>query len=146
VANLVGTLAGGDALIGLRSRGQSLHPFDRVEKMQAAAEAQFRRSEQQLQTHLDDTEKQLASLRGGAGTNAQAVITPDQRAAIDKLRADVVETRQQLRAVQLNLKRDIDGLQTSLRLFDIVFVPVVLTIFAIALALVRRGRRRGARA
>ena len=147
VANLVGTLAGGDALIGLRSRGQSLHPFDRVEKMQAVAEAQFRRSEQQLQTHLDDTEKQLADLRGGgAGTSAQAVITPDQRAAIDKLRADVVDTRQQLRAVQLNLKRDIDGLQTSLRLFDIVFVPVVLTIFAIALALVRRSRRRGARA
>ena len=27
VANLIGTLAGGDALIGLRSRGDTNHPF-----------------------------------------------------------------------------------------------------------------------
>ena len=65
VANLIGTLAGGDALIGLRSRGDSNHPFILINQMQGEAEARFRQTEQTLQKHLDDTEKQLSTLRQG---------------------------------------------------------------------------------
>src|SRR6185312_7344015 len=88
VANLIGTLAGGDALIGLRSRGDTNHPFVLVSRMQSEAEAKFRQTEQALQKHLDDTEKQLRSLRQGSAdakepASAQAVITPEQRTAID---------------------------------------------------------------
>ena len=104
VANLIGTLAGGDALIGLRSRGDSNHPFIMINQMQGEAEAKFRQTEQALQKHLDATEKQLSALRQGpAGADqaqAQAVITPEQRTAIDAARKDIVDTRQQLRAVQ----------------------------------------------
>ena len=105
VANLIGTLAGGDALIGLRSRGDTNHPFILVNQMQSEAEAKFRQTEQALQKHLDDTEKQLAHAAPGPAAsseqaNAQAVITPEQRAAIDAARKDIVDTRQQLRAVQ----------------------------------------------
>src|SRR6185312_223737 len=87
VANLIGTLAGGDALIGLRSRGDTNHPFILVNQMQGEAEAKFRQKQQALQKHLDDTEKQLRTLRQGPSGNEQAtaaaVITPEQRAAID---------------------------------------------------------------
>jgi ABC-type uncharacterized transport system involved in gliding motility auxiliary subunit len=151
VANLIGTLAGGDALIGLRSRGDTSHPFVLVNQMQSEAEAKFRQTEQALQKHLDDTEKQLRSLRqgsssGGEQANAQAVITPEQRAAIDAARKDIVDTRQQLRAVQFDLNRDISRLETELRLFNIVLVPALLAIAAIALGVVRRRRRARARA
>jgi ABC-type uncharacterized transport system involved in gliding motility auxiliary subunit len=151
VANLVGTLAGGDALIGLRSRGETTHPFILVNQMQSEAEAKFRQTEQALQKHLDDTEKQLRTLRqgsssGGEQANAQAIITPQQRAAIDAARKDIVDTRQQLRAVQYDLNRDISRLETGLRLFNIVLVPALLAIAAIAIGLVRRNRRARARA
>src|ERR1700722_903617 len=82
VANLIGTLAGGDALIGLRSRGDTNHPFILVNQMQSEAEAKFRQTQQALQKHLDDTEKQLRALRQGGNdsdkASAQAVITPEQ--------------------------------------------------------------------
>jgi ABC-type uncharacterized transport system involved in gliding motility auxiliary subunit len=151
VANLVGTLAGGDALIGLRSRGDTNHPFLLVNQMQGEAEAKFRQTQQALQQHLDDTEKQLRALRQGpAGgseqANAQAVITPEQRAAIDAARKDIVDTRQQLRAVQFDLNRDISRLETMLRVFNIVLVPTLLAIAAIALGIVRNRRRARARA
>jgi len=151
VANLVGTLAGGDALIGLRSRGDTSHPFVLVNRMQSDAEAKFRQTQQTLQKHLDDTEKQLRELRQGPGgatdkAGAQAVITPEQRAAIDAARKDIVDTRQQLRAVQYDLNRDISRLETGLRLFNIVLVPVLLAIAAIAIAIIRRNRRARARA
>jgi ABC-type uncharacterized transport system involved in gliding motility auxiliary subunit len=151
VANLVGTLAGGDALIGLRSRGDTNHPFLLVNQMQGEAEAKFRQTQQALQQHLDDTEKQLRALRqGSAGgseqANAQAVITPEQRAAIDAARKDIVDTRQQLRAVQYDLNRDISRLETGLRVFNIVLVPALVAILAIALGIVRSRRRARARA
>jgi ABC-type uncharacterized transport system involved in gliding motility auxiliary subunit len=152
VANLVDTLAGGDALIGLRSRGDSNHPFTLVNAMQAEAEAQFRQTQQTLQSHLDAVQKQLQTLRQGSNSgdteqaaNAQAVITPDQRAAIDAARKDIVDTRQKLRAVQYDLNRDISHLENEMRVFDIVAVPAVLTILAIVLGLVRRRQRARAR-
>jgi ABC-type uncharacterized transport system involved in gliding motility auxiliary subunit len=150
VADLVGTLAGGDALIGLRSRGDTSHPFVLVNQMQSDAEAKFRRTEQALQKHLDETEQQLRSLRQGPATgdqaNAQPVITPQQRAAIDTARKDIVDTRQQLRAVQYDLNRNISQLETELRIFNIVLVPALLAIAAIILGVLRSRRRSRARA
>jgi ABC-type uncharacterized transport system involved in gliding motility auxiliary subunit len=148
VANLVGTLAGGDALIGLRSRGSSVRPFELVEGMQRTAEARFRATEQQLQAHLDETQKKLTELRTGRGASggANAVISEAQRSAIDDLRRDATSTRGQLRNVQLELRRDIAALETRLRLFNILAVPAALTILAVVLGLARRSRRARARA
>jgi ABC-type uncharacterized transport system involved in gliding motility auxiliary subunit len=165
VADLIGTLAGSDALIGLRSRGDTSRPFTLVAQMQSDAEAKFRQTQQTLQAHLDETEKQLRSLRSGGGQddNAQgggtqadgtqdggtqdggsqqdAVITPAQHAAIDAARQDMLETRQKLRAVQLALNRDISTLADEMRVFTIVLVPALLTILAISMGVVQRRRR-----
>lgn len=148
VANLIGTLAGSDALIGLRGRGDTNRPFTLVQQMQGAAEAQFRQTEKALQAHLDDVEKQLRTLRTGNGdaSKTEAVITPEQRAAIDAARQDVLATRQKLRAVQLALNHDIDRLEMDLRLFTIVLVPALLTILAIVMGIVQSRRRARARA
>ena len=145
VANLIGTLAGGDALIGLRARGPSIRPFDLVTRMQADAEARYRQTQQALQQHLDAVEKQLQQLRQGGKDEAQAVITPAQRQAIDSARQDIVDTRGKLRAVQFDLNRDIGRLQTQLLIFNVAMVPVLVAIGAMALAFVRRRRRMAAR-
>jgi ABC-type uncharacterized transport system involved in gliding motility auxiliary subunit len=149
VANLVGSLAGGDALIGLRSRGVTNHPFTRVEELQSDAQAQYSQTEKALRTHLEEVEKQLRGLRSGdnerGGRPAEAVITPEQRAAIDTARADIVKTRRQLRDVRLQLNHEISALELRLRILNIVLVPALLTILAVALALLQRARRARAR-
>ena len=173
VANLIGTLAGSDALIGLRSRGDTNRPFTLVAAMQSQAEAQFRQTQQALQQHLEDVEKQLQTLRSGEGRSGEgrsglggsgeggslgagdigqgeraqsdAVITPDQRAAIDTARQDILQTRQKLRAVQLALNRDISELETEMRVFTIVLVPALLTVLAITMGILQRRRQARAR-
>lgn len=147
--NLVDTLAGGDSLIGLRSRGESLRPFDAVDDIRRNAELAYRQTERGLQQKLEAAEKKLRDLRQGErgqGSQTAAVITAEQRATIDQVRHEIVDTRRQLRNVQLDLRRDIDRMETRLRLFNIVLVPALLTLFAIGLALVRRQRRAAARA
>ncbi len=153
VANLIDTLAGGNALIGLRARGDSSRPFTLVDQMQEQAEAQFRQTEHRLQDHLDAVQRQLTTLRQGnsggemeEAANMQAIITPAQRAQIEAARKDILETREQLRTVQYDLNRNIDHLEDELRIFDIVLVPAVLTVAAIVLGMWRNRRRAKARA
>ena len=118
-----------------------------VNEMQSKAEATFRQTERRLQRHLDETEKQLQQLRhGGAEGASQALITPEQRGVIDSLRKDIGDTRAQLRAVQLNLNRDISRLRAWLQFFNIVLVPALLAVAAIVLAILRSRRRARARA
>ncbi|WP_342452381.1 Gldg family protein [Pararoseomonas baculiformis] len=145
VANLADTLAGGDSLISLRSRGESLRPFTLVEAMRAEAEARYRQTERGLTERLQATERRLRELRQGPAGNNQAVITPEQRAEIEAARAEIVSTRQQLRAVQRELRQGIEGLESRLRLVNIALVPVLITLFAIGLALLRTRRRAAAR-
>jgi ABC-type uncharacterized transport system involved in gliding motility auxiliary subunit len=152
VANLIDTLAGGNALIGLRARGDSNRPFTLVDQMQEQAEAQFRQTEHRLQDHLDAVQKRLTTLRQGNGgseteqaANMQAIITPTQREQIEAARKDILETREQLRTVQYDLNRNIDHLEDELRIFDIVLVPAVLTVAAIVLGMLRNRRRAKAR-
>lgn len=153
IVNLVDTLTGSDSLISLRSRGESLRPFELVEDIRRNADAQYRQTERQLQQRLEETEHRLRELRqgvpgaaaSGERGQAQTVITPEQRAEIDKARDEILRTRRELRTVQLELRRDIERLETVLRIVNIALVPALLTIFAIGLAVVRARRRAAAR-
>jgi ABC-type uncharacterized transport system involved in gliding motility auxiliary subunit len=151
IANLADTLAGSDALISLRSRGESLRPFELVDDIRRQADAQFRQTERQLQARLEETEKRLRELRQGGpaavpGNAApQPVITPEQRAEIDAARDEIIRTRRELRDVQLDLRRDIEALESLLRAANILLVPTLLTIIVVVLAIMRHRRRALAR-
>ncbi|MCA3363340.1 MAG: Gldg family protein [Roseomonas sp.] len=149
IANLVDTMAGGDALISLRSRGESLRPFEVVDDIRRDAEARFRQTERELTQRLEATERRLRELRqgpqGGERGQTNAVINAEQRAEIDAAREEILRTRQQLRAVQLELRRDIEGLETRLRILNIAAVPVLLTILALVMGIARARRRAAAR-
>jgi ABC-type uncharacterized transport system involved in gliding motility auxiliary subunit len=151
VVNLADTLAGSDAMISLRSRGESQRPFEMVEAIRREADAQFRQSEQQLTERLQATERRLRELRQGTGGGgernaSQTVITPEQRAEIDRAREEIAATRRQLRAVQLEMRRDIEALETWLRVANIALVPALLVVLAVVLGVLRARRRRAARA
>ena len=153
VVNLLETLSGSDALISLRSRGESARPFELVEEIRREADAKYRQTERALQERLERTEARLRELRGGAtpasaaaGERVQAVVTPEQRAEIDATREEIQRTRRELRSVQLELRRDIEGLEGVLRFANIALVPVLLVLFAVGLAVLRARRRARAAA
>ena len=53
----------------------------------------------------------------------------------------MLQTRQKLRAVQLELNHDISTARDEMRVFTIVLVPALLTVLAIAMGIVQRRRR-----
>jgi ABC-type uncharacterized transport system involved in gliding motility auxiliary subunit len=148
VLNAVENLTGSGDLISLRTRETVQRPFTVVQELQAKAGEQFQQKEKDLQQHLSQTQQRLHELEQGGNAQAgtEAGLTPAQQAEIERFRRDARDTRNQLRDVQHNLRKDIDSLGTWLAFINIALVPILIAIFAIALAAYRRRRRLHARA
>ena len=143
VFNILDNLSGSNALVDLRGRGLSSRPFDLINQIQGAAEVRYRRTEQELMGRLQDTQKKLSDLQvERSGEGGTAILSDEQKSMIGKFRADLVSIREQLRDVQRALKQDIEGLQTGLKALNIWAMPVIVSLIALVMALVRRSRRR----
>jgi len=147
VINALEQMAGGAALTDLRGRGVSWRPFERIQAMEAEASKKYSAKEQQLTKKLKDTQEKLAQLSKTAadakakGKNANAILTPDQLKAIEKFKAELLTTREELRTVQFELRRDVDSLKSKLTALNVGGVPLVVGAIALLIAL-RRSRRQ----
>ena len=145
VANAVEVLAGGQDLVDLRSRGTVARPFEVVQRIQRSADDRYAAEQKSLEEKLKQAQAKLHSLTTGEGAGNAATLTAEQTKEIDKFRADMLTTRQQLRQVQAALRQDIGHLKVILEFFDIALMPIVVVVAAIVIAALRPRRRRMAR-
>jgi ABC-type uncharacterized transport system involved in gliding motility auxiliary subunit len=137
--NALDNLSGSDALISVRSRGRFSRPFEVVEALQREAEAQFRVKEEDLQKRLAETDQKLASLQQQDPTKALE-LTPEQQATVQQFIAEKLRIRKELREVRFQLNADIEALGRTLKLLNILAVPLLLTFGVLALWLWRRRK------
>jgi ABC-type uncharacterized transport system involved in gliding motility auxiliary subunit len=142
VADAIDVLAGGQDLIGLRSRGTAARPFTVVDRIHREAQARYSAEEQALRTKLKATQAQLADLTGKDQADSPATLSPEQTRAIEQFRADMVQTRRQLRNVQAALRRNIEELKEEFEFLDIALIPIIVAVVAIVVGAVRVKRRR----
>ncbi len=142
LVNALDNLSGNEALISLRSRGLSVRPFYKIQDLQNAAEDRYRETEQKLTAKLKDLQGKLAGLKVEA-PGAQATLTSEQTKAFNQFRTEMLDVRKQLRDVQHNLRKDIESLDTRLKILNIWTVPLVVAVLAVILAIFRRRRYSG---
>jgi len=140
VINAIDNLSGSNDLIGLRSREKSARPFEKVQELKRETEQQFRDKERQLQANLQETERKIGELQRQKQGGSALILSPEQRAEIEKFRAEQVKTRKDLRSVQHELTKNIESLGTSLKVINIVAIPLIVMVLATILALVRNSR------
>ena len=148
VINALDNLSGSSDLIGLRSRGKSNRPFVLVQSMRLAAEQKFQAEERKLKKSLEKSTARIAELESraqGAGGGGN-LLTPEQAAEIKLARTQVLKTRKQLRDVQHNLNREIDGLEARLKFANVGLMPLAVAVVAAMLAVMGIRRRRRAAA
>jgi ABC-type uncharacterized transport system involved in gliding motility auxiliary subunit len=141
VINALDNLSGSAALIGLRSRATFERPFTRVQELRRRADLEFRATEQRLQAELTQTEQRLGELQAARNDGNSLLMTPEQQAEIQRFLDEQVRIRQELRSVRRNLDADIDNLGTWLKAINIALVPILLTIAALGIVIVRRRRK-----
>jgi ABC-type uncharacterized transport system involved in gliding motility auxiliary subunit len=144
VTNALDNLTGSSDLISIRGRAAYTRPFTKVQDLRLEAEAQFRLREQQLQQQLNDTEAKLAELQASREDSSALILSPEQEAELERFREQRLQIRKELRQVQRELDQSIEDLGTTLKIINIGLVPLVITLLAIALLLIRRQRRSDA--
>ena len=142
VINALDNLTGSGDLIGIRSRGRFRRPFTVVDELRQEAELQFREKERELLQRLEETEMRLTELRTGEGD--EAVLTAEQREAIEEFTRQRIRIRRELRDVRHSLREDIESLEAGLKFVNIGLVPVVIGIGGLLAGLHRMRRRRAA--
>ena len=142
VVNALESLLGSAELIGVRSRATFSRPFTKVEDLRVKAEAQYRETEQRLQSELAETEQRLGELQTSREDTGNVLMTPEQQAELGRFIDRRSAIRKDLRAVQRDLDKNIEQLGTVLKIINTTLVPVLLTIFVL-IAGWRRNRRHG---
>jgi ABC-type uncharacterized transport system involved in gliding motility auxiliary subunit len=141
VENALDNLAGSADLISVRGRASFTRPFERVETLRRAADDRFRAKEQELEAQLRETETKLTQLQT-KGDNATLILTPEQEQEIDHFQTEKLRIRKELRAVRAGLDAEIKGLGTTLKIINIIVVPVAFALLALLFTMWRRRRRR----
>ena len=131
VANALESLSGSSDLISVRSRASFSRPFTRVEALRVEAESKYRETEEGLQAELDETEARLGELQASREDTGNFLLTQEQQDEIDRFIDRRSEIRQELRAVQRNLDKDIESLGTRLKVINIGLVPLLLTLLVL---------------
>jgi ABC-type uncharacterized transport system involved in gliding motility auxiliary subunit len=138
--NAIDNLAGSNDLISVRGRAAFTRPFERVDAIRRNADDRLRAKEQELEQQLQQTEERLTQLESARASESGALLTPEQQAELDRFQQEKLRIRKELREVRLGLEQEIKALGTRLKLVNILVVPLVLTILALAVAGFRRRR------
>lgn len=146
VINAVDNLCGSADLISVRARGSYNRPFDRIVEIQRSAEQKYLAEQKELESKLTQAEQRISELQQQRTDGSSSIfLTPEQQKEIEKFRAQMVDTRKQLRDVQLNLRKDVERLGNAMRIANIALVPLAVTFAAIIWGMVRSQRRASSR-
>jgi ABC-type uncharacterized transport system involved in gliding motility auxiliary subunit len=150
VQNSLDNLSGSADLISVRGRASFTRPFERVEKLRRRANERFHAKEQELEQQLQATEEKLTALQAKGGGDkskgsAALILTPAEEQEIERFQQQKLRIRKELRAVRAGLDEDIKGLGTTLKIVNIILVPVLFAGIALLLAWWRRRLRAPAR-
>ncbi len=137
--NMIEQMIGGAGLSDLRGRGISWRPFETIVKIEQEAQSKYLATEQALTSRLQKAESRLREIsqKSGQGTD---LMSAESVREIEKFRADMLSTRAELREVQYNLRSDVEGVKSVIKVLNIGVLPALVAALALALAL-RRPRQ-----
>jgi gliding motility-associatede transport system auxiliary component len=137
---LVDQFAGDPALIRLRSRASAARPFTVIRDMEARAQQAYLGKIKELEDNLNQTQEKLNALQKGRGPGAGAILSAEQQSELENFRRKAAETRLTLKEVRRDLRADSEALQFWTKVLNIALMPILVAIFGIAFAIVRRRR------
>ena len=130
IINSLDYLSGGNTLASITSRESFSRPFTVVEDLKLTAEKIFNTEEARLQNKLA-----LLQSKNNELTDKNSV---DYSA----FQQELLKVRKELRDVRRNLNKEIDGLGSILKFFNIFLMPILLTIFIMLFSFYRKKQKK----
>ena len=111
--------------------------------MKAAAETRYQKQIDGLETELNEAVNKLRELRQAKSPDQRSVLTPEQEETIAGIQRKKAQTAKDLKEVRKEFRRDIDALETRLKLVNIGLVPLLVAAGGVAVAILNRRRMAG---
>jgi ABC-type uncharacterized transport system involved in gliding motility auxiliary subunit len=139
--NLVEQFAGDSNLIGVRSRATLSRPFTVVKKMEVEARSRGQAKIMELQQSLDDTQQRLNELqRQKKDKDQRFILSPEQRTELENFRKKQAEVSKELKQAQKDLRKEVVSLETRLKWWNILAMPLGVTLAGIGMAMIKRRK------
>lgn len=142
VSNAIDNLGGSNDLISLRSRSSAERPFTRVQALQQEAEQRFREKEKELLARLKETDQKIKELQTQKQQKDALTLSVAQQQEIERFRQEKIKIRKELRDVQHELRKNIAGLETTMKFVNIGLMPLFIGIGGFLLSVYRNRRRQ----
>lgn len=138
--NLVEHMTGDNNLISIRSRANVSRPFTVVSEMKAQAQKRFQGEIQKQDEALRVAQQQINELQQKKDKSQRFILSDEQRKALDQFRKQEAETRKRLKLLEKDLRREVDSLETRAKWWNILAMPVLVTVAGLGIALIKRKR------
>ena len=139
-ANTIERYAGREELIGIRSRGLSNRPFEKVDALEDRAMIKWQAEEERLQGLLEETRTKLRALQERKSGKEKFLLSKEQQKELEAFLDQQQRTQRELKAVRKHLHADIDRLGVWLKIINIILVPVAVVVFGIVRGIYRRRK------
>ena len=130
-ANSVEFLGGSPDLISIRGKGTSLRPFTVVRQMEANAQKQYQAKLTELDARLQQVQTKLSELQGKKGEGSRLVATPEMTKAIEDFQKQQATMRGERRQIRRALREDIDRLENTLLVINLLATPLLVGAFGV---------------
>ena len=141
--NVVESLCGGGRLSSLRSRIPMSRPLTRINESQMRADLAFKdrilalaEESMRLEQRVESIRKQLI-VSGGA-----ARLTPEQRDLLNTYEQKDAALKREIREIRLQLRQDLDRINNTVRLINILLIPAFVVLLGIVWSVVRKLKWR----
>lgn len=138
VLNCVESLAGDQALLGLRGKGEVRRTFTKIEEMERKANEAYQRELESLQQRLQEVQTKLSELQQTQG-GTQLVASPEVIKAVEEYQQQEADLRSELREIRKRLREDVDALKFKLSALNVGLIPLLVLVAGI-FSFASRGR------
>jgi ABC-type uncharacterized transport system involved in gliding motility auxiliary subunit len=137
--NTVELLTGGGDLLAVRSRASTQRPFVKLDEMREKVEVEFRPKLQALEKQLQETAEKISTMRVKLDSKTRTLILdPEQQKQLEELQATQAKISKEVREVRKQQNREIDWIKFTLKMLNILFMPLLVIAVGLILAMRRR--------
>ena len=142
IHNIIEFLTGSEDLILLRSKGTAVRPFEKVNAIEVVAQQNYQAQLIALEGQLQEVQQKINELQNKQSAEGELVASPEVRAAIQEFRAQEAQMRSERREISKKLREDVEALERDLVLFNLIPIPLVVTVWGIIYFLKRSRRQK----
>ncbi len=138
--NTVEMLSGGGDLLAVRSRASTQRPFVKLDEMREKVEVEFRPKLQALENQLNETAEKISTMRVKLDSKTRTLILdPEQQKQLEELQSTQAKISKEVREVRKQQNREIDWIKFTLKMLNILFMPLLVITVGLILAMRRRS-------